>query len=98
MSGHRRRLARRRRQGGHPMRNIVLAAIGVLAFAALGAGAVAAEWVVKVLRDTPDISRLAPKPQGSISTVYASDGTRLGFISSDILRHQVRGSAIASRM
>jgi penicillin-binding protein 1A len=80
------------------MRNIVLAAIGVLAFAALGAGAVAAEWVVKVLRDTPDISRLAPKPQGSISTVYASDGTRLGFISSDILRHQVRGSAIASRM
>ena len=54
-----------------------------------GAGAVAANWVLNVWRDTPDITRLRPKPQGSISTVYAGDGTRLGFISSDTLRRQV---------
>ena len=48
--------------------------------------------------DTPDIARLRPKPQGSISTVYAGDGTRLGFISSDTLRRKVRAGDISGRL
>src|SRR5690348_2415244 len=94
MSAYRRR-ARRRRHGGHPLRNGVLAVVVVLIFAGAAAGGAAATWVVKVLKDTPNIGQLNPKPQGSISTVYAGDGTRLGFISSDVLRRPVRGSAIA---
>ena len=67
-------------------------------FAVAGAGAVAANWVLNVWRDTPDIARLRPKPQGSISTVYAGDGTRLGFISSDTLRRKVRAGEISRRL
>jgi penicillin-binding protein 1A len=66
--------------------------------AVAGAAAVAANWVVNVWDDTPDIAQLKPKPQGSISTVYAADGTRLGFISSDTLRRKVRGSDISGRL
>jgi penicillin-binding protein 1A len=94
MSGSRRR-SRRRRHRGHPLRNGLLALLVAIGFAALGAGAVAADWVVGVLRDTPDITQVKPKPQGAISTVYAGDGTRLGFISSDVLRRQVPSSRIA---
>ena len=66
--------------------------------AVAGAGAVAANWVLNVWHDTPDIARLRPKPQGSISTVYAADGTRLGFISSDTLRRKVRAGDISGRL
>jgi penicillin-binding protein 1A len=94
MSGYRRR-AVRRRHSGHPLRTGVVALAVAIAFAAVGAGAVGADWVVGVLRDTPDIAQIKPKPQGSISTVYAGDGTRLGFISSDTLRRQVASGDIA---
>jgi penicillin-binding protein 1A len=98
MSGHRRRTWRRRRHRGHPLRNTVLGVVVVALFAVAGAGAVAANWVLNVWRDTPDIARLRPKPQGSISTVYAGDGTRLGFISSDTLRRKVRAGDISGRL
>jgi penicillin-binding protein 1A len=77
------------------MRNTLLAVLVAAGLAAACAGAVGAEWVVHVLHDTPDIQQLKPKPQGSISTVYAADGTRLGFISSDVLRREVRSAHIA---
>lgn len=64
----------------------VLVALGVL-----GGGIAFAGWVVSVVEDTPSIGELRPKPQGAVSTVYASDGTRLGFISSDTLRRPIPG-------
>jgi penicillin-binding protein 1A len=73
----------------------VLIALGTLAIVAAVAGGVAfAGWVVSVVQDTPDIQDLKPKPQGAVSTVYAADGTRLGFISSDTLRSAVPGTQI----
>ncbi|MEA2281865.1 MAG: penicillin-binding protein [Solirubrobacteraceae bacterium] len=97
MSGYRRRLSRRRGHG-HPLRTGVLTLGVVLAVAVVGASAVAANWVVGVLHHTPDITRIRPKPQGTISTVYAGDGTRLGFISSDVLRRRLPSSAISRRV
>ncbi len=35
---------------------------------------------------------MRPKPEGAVSTVYAADGTRLGFIASDTLRRAIPGS------
>ncbi len=59
------------------------------------AGGVAfAGWVVSVVDDTPDITELRPRPQGAVSTVYAADGTRLGFIASDTLRRAIPGNQI----
>ena len=51
----------------------------------------ASRWHGQFVRD----GDITPKPQGAISTVYAADGTRLGFISSDVLRRAGGGAAIA---
>lgn len=70
----------------------MLATLAILAGAA--AGVAFAGWVVSVVQDTPDIQDLRPRPQGAVSTVYAADGTRLGFIASDTLRRAVPGNQI----
>jgi penicillin-binding protein 1A len=76
-----------------------LIALGVLlAIGAIGGGVVLASWVAGVADDTPDIDQLEPKPLGTVSTVYAADGTRLGFISSDTLRRPIDGAQIPLAM
>jgi penicillin-binding protein 1A len=93
-----RRRKRNARHTGRPVLRIVALLLGVLVIAGLTAGAVGAVWVVDVVKDTPEITDLKPKPQGAISTVYAADGTRLGFISSDVLRKAVPSAAIADEV
>jgi penicillin-binding protein 1A len=93
-----RRRKRNARHTGRPVLRIAALLLGVLVIAGLTAGAVGAVWVVDVVKDTPDIDQLKPKPQGAISTIYASDGTRLGFISSDVLRKEVPSAAIADEV
>src|SRR3954452_11537323 len=90
-----RRRKRNARNTGRPVLRIFALLIGLLVVAGLTAAAVGAVWVVNVVKDTPDIADLKPKPQGAISTVYAADGTRLGFISSDVLRKEVPSAAIS---
>jgi penicillin-binding protein 1A len=90
----RRRQHRRDRTKGRPVRRVAAGLVLVVALSLAGAGVAAATWVVGVLNDTPDIATYKPKPQGAISTIYAADGTRLGFISSDILRTEVGGRLI----
>jgi penicillin-binding protein 1A len=64
--------------------------LGVLAVVGLvGAGIAFGGWVASVVDDAPNIDQLQPKPQGSVSIVYASDGQRLGFITGDTLRSPV---------
>ncbi|MGN6188814.1 MAG: transglycosylase domain-containing protein [Conexibacter sp.] len=90
----RERQRRRRRRHASPLRRIAIV-VATLAIVALTAGGIAfAGWVVSVVQDTPDIQDLTPKPQGAVSTVYAADGTRLGFIASDTLRSAVSGAQI----
>jgi penicillin-binding protein 1A len=64
----------------------------LLTLAAVGGGVAFAGWVVSIVEDTPDITELHAKPQGAVSTVYAADGTRLGFIASDTLRRAIPGN------
>ncbi len=65
--------------------------IGTLALVVAVAGGIAAAgWVVNVVQDTPDIEQLKPKPLGTVSTVYAANGERLGFIYGDDIRRPVR--------
>jgi len=65
-----------------------------LIVAATAGGIAFAGWVVSVVQDTPDIQDLRARPQGAVSTVYASDGTRLGFIATNTLRSAVPGTKI----
>jgi len=43
-------------------------------------------WVVNVADSAPDLSQLKPRDPGQVSEVFASDGSPLGYIQSDILR------------
>ena len=82
----RERQRRRKRNSGSPIRRvIVLTAVFSIAGIALGVAGVAG-WVVSVADSAPDINQLKPRDQGQVSEVIASDGSLLGYISSDILR------------
>lgn len=90
----RERQRRRRRRHASPLRRTLIVIATLLIVAATAGGIAFAGWVVSVVQDTPDIQDLRARPQGAISTVYASDGTRLGFIASDTLRRAIPGSQV----
>src|SRR4051795_3369160 len=76
---------RRRHQGAHYGRWVLLAVFVVLLIGAAAAGA-AVTWVVRTANSAPAPSSSVPKTPGSLSEVFASDGkTRLGYIQSDDL-------------
>lgn len=57
---------------------------------ALLIGAVAAVgYVLSVAQSDPTLDSLTPKLAGATSQVYAANGTRLGFIQSDVLRSPI---------
>jgi penicillin-binding protein 1A len=89
----RERQRRRRRNKGGPARPLFLA-FGVLTtFAALAViGAIG--WVVSVANSGPSLDTIKPHDQGAASVVYAADGSRLGFISTDVLRTPITGGDI----
>ncbi len=88
----RERQRRRRHRHASPLRRTLIVIATLLVVAATAGGVAVAGWVVSVVQDTPDIQDLQPRPEGAVSTVYASDGTRLGFIASDTLRRAIPGS------
>ena len=45
--------------------------------------------MLAIASTAPDLSELKPADKGQISVVYAADGSRLGFVQSDILRRVV---------
>jgi penicillin-binding protein 1A len=89
---------RRRRQRGGVGRVLALMFGVLVAFASIGVlGAVG--YVVSIANDAPDLSTIKPKDQGANSVVYAADGkTRLGFITSDVLRSPVPSTSIPQSM
>jgi penicillin-binding protein 1A len=90
----RERQKRRKRKQGRPLRRAAIILITLTIVGAIAGGAAFASWVVSVVNDTPDIRALREQPAGAISTVYAADGTRLGFIAGDILRTPIKSSQI----
>jgi len=80
---------RRRRHGSNGAARVFLVGGGVLA-AALVIGVIATVgYVLSVARSAPALSSLHPLLTGGSSQVFASDGSRLGFIQSDELRTPV---------
>ena len=87
------RKRRRNRNKGGPARPLFLALGVITTFAALAVlGAVG--WVVSVANSAPTLDTIKPQDQGAASVIYAADGSRLGFISSDVLRTPVTGGQI----
>jgi len=88
------RARRRRRRRRHPLRTVALSAVALATCALAIAAAVLGSWAIGVVDDTPDIATLHPRPQPSVSAVYAADGSRLGFIAGDVLRVPLRGRGV----
>src|SRR5918996_5539992 len=84
---HRQRQSRRRRRRG--ARSKVLLGLGVVATIIVVAACSAGGYVLAIAASAPDLSELKPADKGQISVVYAADGSRLGFVQSDILRRVV---------
>ena len=84
---HRQRKTRRRRR--HTGRNSVLLGLGVLTTVVVIGVLAAVGYVLAIAATAPDIDELKPADKGQLSVVYAVDGSRLGFIQSDVLRRVV---------
>jgi penicillin-binding protein 1A len=67
----------------------VLLGLAVLMTVAVIAALSAVGYVLAIAASAPDLSELKPADKGQLSVVYAADGSRLGFIQSDVLRRVV---------
>ena len=82
----RERQRRRDRHRGSTFSRVVLM-VFVVGMCFLGVGLLGvAGWIVNVADSAPDINQLKPRDPGQLSEVFASNGTPLGYIRSDILR------------
>ena len=77
---------RRRNRATHPVRRIVIGLVLVVVVAALAGGLGVFGWVMATADSAPNLRQLEPHVPGQVSTVYASNGERLGDISSVVLR------------
>jgi len=55
-------------------------------------------WVVAVAESAPNIGQLKPHVPGQVSTVYAANGSVLGYITSDTLRTRVPQNLLPNRL
>src|SRR5207302_5327079 len=85
----RERHRRRERNRGSPFKRVLLMGLVVGTSAILLGVAGVVGWIVDTAQSAPDISQLKPRDPGQLSEVLAADGTRLGYIRSDILRTEV---------
>ena len=91
----RQRRLRQRRSG--PSRLVFVGLLGVLGAILLGA-IVGVGYVLSVAQSAPGLNQLTPKLAGATSQVYAANGTRLGFIQSDVLRSPITTAQIPRRL
>jgi penicillin-binding protein 1A len=83
-----------RRRNRHGARSVLLLGLGVIATVCVIAALSVAGYVLAIASTAPDLGELKPADKGQISVVYAADGSRLGFVQSDILRRVIRWSEI----
>jgi penicillin-binding protein 1A len=89
---------RRHRHNSGGTARILLVGVSVIAAGLVIAVVAAVGYVLSVARSAPALSGLRPILSGGSSQVFASDGTRLGFIQSDQLRTPVGWSEIPTAL
>ena len=88
MSRRQRQKRRKQRNGGFRKGFLLALSIGVVAGFLGVLGLVG--YIIGVAASAPSIDSLKPIDHGQTSVVYAADGKRLGFITSDELRTPVQ--------
>jgi penicillin-binding protein 1A len=89
---------RRHRHGRSGGKRIFLVGGGVLVTALIVGTIAAVAYVLHVAQSAPALDELRPILSGGSSQVFASDGSRLGFIQSDELRSPVGWSEIPQNL
>ena len=88
------RARRRRRRLRDSGRRKILLGLG-LPLAMIGVGVVAgAIWLVSVYDSAPSLASLQPITKGTVSKVYAADGSLIGVIHSDKIRQPIASDSI----
>ena len=88
------RQARMRRRRRNASTGPVLLILGIT-FAVVGIGiASVVGYVLSIASAAPPFDRLKPIDPGSTSIVYAADGSKLGYIESDVIRTPIPGYTI----
>ena len=82
---HRQRQLRKRRHGYRPGRVLLLGLAVFVCVALIGLLSVIG-YILAIADSAPNINELKPIDKGATSTVYAGDGSQLGFVSSDTIR------------
>jgi penicillin-binding protein 1A len=82
------RQRRRRRTRSGPSRIVFVGLSGIAGAVVIGV-IVAVGYVLSVAQSAPNLDSLKPKVAGASSQVFAANGTRLGFIQSDVLRSPI---------
>ena len=90
MSARSRRRHRRTSRKRNPFFVVLLVLGSMLAVGVLGAGL----WLISVYESAPSLASLSPITNGTISKVYAADGSLLGVIHSDKIRQPISSGRI----
>jgi penicillin-binding protein 1A len=88
------RSRRRRRRARDSGRNKFLLAVGIPFGVLVIAAAVGVAWLVNIYNSAPSLASLRPITKGTISKVYAADGSLLGVIHSDNIRQPISSARI----
>jgi penicillin-binding protein 1A len=72
----------------------VFVGLSGIAGAIVLAAIVAVGYVLSVAQSAPSLDSLTPKLAGASSQVFAANGSRLGFIQSDVLRSPITGAQV----
>jgi penicillin-binding protein 1A len=91
--------ARRRSRRTRPriVSKVLLGIVVVASAMAIGALSFGV-WVLEVMAKAPSIDELKPEDKGENSIVFAADGSRLGYIQSDVIRTPVSLDEISQEM
>jgi penicillin-binding protein 1A len=83
------RIRRRRRKPANHVWAKIAIPVGVLVAVILVAGCIAAGWAFSIWNGAPALASLKPVKKGTSSSIYAADGSLIGFIRSNNIRQPV---------
>src|SRR4029450_12820683 len=90
MSARSRRRHRRTSRKRNPFLVVLLVLGSILALGAIGSGL----WLLSVYNSAPSPASLTPIKEGTVSKVYAADGSLIGVIHSDKIRQPISSARI----
>jgi penicillin-binding protein 1A len=86
---YRQRKERKRRNRGKVRTKVIIGFGVILAVALIAVGSVVG-YIVSIAATAPDINDLKPIDKGASSEIFAADGSRLGFVTSDEIRTPIQ--------